>query len=284
MSLFWSSPLGRLVIGLGVFTFAFWALAAATFIAWSPSRGVAMAAVARAGSHRVHATDAAVSPRTDDDSCSAMCDEAADNSYSYSNSNGSDEGDDFGWAVIDAGNDMVIDGGNVQHVRGHARRGESLFWFRDGDDEFWVTDPSIVDQAKRATANIQRLGQEMGKVGAEMGQHGAEMGRLGGRMGAIGARVSMVEARIASNPNLSSAERERQRELLHQMREQLRELQRQLDTEQGEHERSQRELSRRMSELSAQHQAALREARAQLRELARRARREGKAERPHANA
>ena len=43
-SLFWSSPLGRLVVGLGVFTFAFWALAVAAFFAWSPSRGVAMAA------------------------------------------------------------------------------------------------------------------------------------------------------------------------------------------------------------------------------------------------
>jgi hypothetical protein len=282
MSLFWSSPLGRLVIGLGVFTFAFWALAAAAFVAWSPSRGVAMAAVARAGSHRVHAANAAATPRTGDDSCSAMCDVETSSSYSYSN--GSDDGDDFGWAVIDAGNDMVIDGGNVQHVREHARRGESLFWFRDGDDEYWVTDRGIVDQAKRITANVQRLGQELGKVGAEMGKHGAEMGRLGGRMGAIGARVGMVEARIASSPDLSSAERERQRELVHQMREQLRELQRQLDTEQGEHARSQRELSRRMSELSAQHQTALRDARTQLRELARRARREGKAERPHANA
>jgi len=282
MSHFWSSRLGRLVIGLGVFTFAFWALAAAAFVAWSPSRGVAMAAVARAGSHRVHATNAAATPHTGDDSCSAMCEEPA--GYSYSYSNGADEGDDFGWAVIDAGNDMVIDGGNVQHVREHARRGEPLFWFREGDDEYWVTDRGIVDQAKRITANVQRLGQEMGKVGAEMGKHGAEMGRLGGRMGAIGARVGMVEARIASSPDLSSAERERQRELVQQMREQLRELQRQLDTEQGEHARSQRELSRRMSELSAQHQAAVRDARTQLRELARRARREGKAERPHANA
>jgi hypothetical protein len=39
-----------------------------------------------------------------------------------------------------------------------------------------------------------------------------------------------------------------------------------------------------MSELSERHQRVLREVRAEIRELARRALREGKAERPHANA
>jgi hypothetical protein len=278
----WSSPLGRVIVGLGVFTFAFWALLAAAFVAWSPSRSAAMAAVSRVGSHSVHATDAVSAPRTGkDDSCTAMCDDAA--GYSYDSSTGTD-GDDFGWAVLDAGNDMVIDGGEPAHVREHARRGQPLFWFRDGDDEFWVTDRGIVDEARRASARVQTLGREIGKVGAEMGRHGAEMGRIGGRMGSIGARMGMVEARIASNPNLSSEDRERQREVLNDLRDQLRELQRELDTQQGEHARSQRQLSRRMSELSAQHEAALREARTQLRELARRARREGKAERPHANA
>jgi len=281
-SQFWSSRLGRLVLGLGVFTFAFWALLAAAFIAWSPSRGVAMAAVSRVGAHRVHATDAIATPRTDKhDSCSALCDDAA--GFSYDSSTGAD-GDDFAWAVLDAGNDMVIEGGDPSHVREHARRGQPLFWFRDGEDEFWVTDRAIVDEAHRASARVQALGQEMGKVGAEMGKHGAEMGRIGGRMGSIGARMGMVEARIASNPNLSSDDRERQREVVHQLRDQLHELQRELDTQQGEHARSQRQLSRRMSELSAQHEDALRQARTQLRELARRTRREGKAERPHANA
>lgn len=279
---FWSSTLGRVIFGLGVFTFAFWALLAAAFLAWSPSRGIAMAAASRMVSRRVHATGAVATPRTDkDDSCSALCDDTADYAYEYST--GAD-GEDFAWAVLNAGNDMVIDGGEPAHVREHARRGQPLFWFRDGDDEFWVTDRSVVDEARRATAHVQSLGQQMGKVGAEMGRHGAEMGRMGGRMGSIGARMGMVEARIASNPNLSSEDRERQREVLHELRDQLREMQRELDAQQGEHARSQRELSRRMSELSAQHEEALRTARTQLLELARRARREGKAERPHANA
>jgi hypothetical protein len=39
-----------------------------------------------------------------------------------------------------------------------------------------------------------------------------------------------------------------------------------------------------MSELSAKHQRVLREVRAEIRDIARRALREGKAERPHANA
>lgn len=280
-SLFWSSPLGRVIVGLGVFTFASWALVAAAFLVWSPSRGVALAAVNHVASHAVRASDAVSTPDTRDDSCAAMCDDAS--AYSYDYSTGDESGDAFAWAVLDAGNDMVIDGGEPQHVREHARHGQPVFWFRDGGDEFWVTDRAIVDEARRATARVQALGQEMGKVGAEMGRHGAAMGRLGGRMGSIGARVGMVEMRIASS-NLSSEDRERQREKLGELRDQLDDLQRQMDSEQGEHERSQRALSRRMSALSAEHEAALREARERLRELASRARREGKAERPHANA
>jgi hypothetical protein len=278
-SLFWSSPLGRTIVGLGVFTFTFWALAAAAFFAWSPGRGVAMAAVTHLASHAVRATDAVAAPDTGDDSCTATCE---DDSYSYGT--GSDDHQDFAWAVLDAGNVMVIDGGEPNHVRANARRGQPLFWFRDGGDEFWVTDRSLVDEARRATAQVQALGQEMGKVGAEMGRHGAAMGRVGGRMGSIGARIAMVEARLAADSDLSTAELEHQREMLHEMRGQLRELQAQLDGQQDEHARAQRELSRRMSDLSARHQAALSEARSKLRDIATRARREGKAERPHANA
>ena len=278
---FWSSPLGRLVVGLGVFTFSFWALAAAALCAWSPSRGVAMAAVTRLGSHAVRATNAVAAPAKEEDPCSAMCDDAA--GYSYDSSTGADDGD-FAWAVLDGSGSMTIEGGEPDHVRSHARRGQPVFWFRDGDDEFWVTDRTLVAEATRASARVRDAGREMGKVGAEMGRHGADMGRIGGRMGTIGARMGMVEARIATSPNMSKDERERQRELVHELRAQLRELQEQLDAQQGEHEQSQRELSRRMSELSAKHQAALRDARTQLRDIATRARREGKAERPHANA
>lgn len=277
---FWSSPLGRLVVGLGVFTFSFWALAAAALFAWSPSRGVAMAAATRLGPHEVRA-NAVAAPDTEEDSCSAMCDDAA--GYSYDYSTGAEDGD-FAWAVLDGSGSMTIDGGEPDHVRSHARRGQPVFWFRDGDDEFWVTDRTLVAEATRASARVREVGREMGKVGSEIGRHGADMGRIGGRMGTIGARMGMVEARIATSPNLSANDRERQRELLQELRDQLRDLQRQLDAQQGEHAQSQRQLSRRMSELSAQHQDALRDARTQLRDIATRARREGKAERPHANA
>jgi len=280
-SVFWSSPLGRVIVALGVFTFAFWALAVAAFFAWSPSRGVAMAAAIQLAPHAVPASDAVTTPDTEDDSCTAGCD-ASSNSFSYST--GSDDEPDFAWAVLDGNGSMTIDGGDANDARVHARRGQPLFWFRDGDEEFWVFDRAIVDEARRATARVTELGREMGKLGAEMGRHGAAMGRIGGRMGSISARIAMVEARLASDPDLSSTELEHQRELLHQMRDQVHELQAQLDGQQSEHARSQRELSRRMSELSAQHQDALREARTKVRELSRRARREGKAERPHANA
>jgi len=278
MSLFWSSPLGRVIVGLGVFTFAFWALAAAAFFAWSPGRGVAMAAVTHLASHAVHATDALAAP-AENNSCTDTC---TDDSYSYSTGSGDDQ--DFAWAVLDAGNELVIDGGEPNHVRAYARHGQPLFWFRDGGEEYWVTDRTLVDEARRATDPVKAWGREMGKVGAEMGRHGAAMGRVGGRMGSISARLAMVEARLAADPDLSTAELDHQREMLNEMRRQLRELHSQLDGQQGEHERAQRELSKRMSELSARHEAALGEARAKLREIATRARREGKAERPHANA
>jgi hypothetical protein len=280
-SLFWSSPLGRLVVGLGVFTFAFWALAAVALFTWSPSRGVAMAAANHLGSPRVHASEAVATPDNKEDSCSAMCEEAT--GYSYDYSTGSDT-DDFAWAVVDGSGSVTIDGGDADYVRVRSRNGQPVFWFRDGDDEFWVDDRAIVDQVRRATARMRELGREMGKVGAEMGRHGAAMGRIGGRMGSIGARMGIVEARLATSSDLSREQRESQREMLRGMRDQLRELQRQLDGQQGEHSRSQRELSRRMSELGAQHQQALRDARSQVREISRQARREGKAERPHANA
>jgi len=281
-SLFWSSPLGRLVVGLGVFTFAFWALAAAALLAWSPGRGVAMAAASHLAARPVRASAAATARDIGDDSCSAMCDQASSNSYSYST--GDDDEQDFSWAVLDAGNVMVIDGGEPNHVRAYARRGQPLFWFRDANDEYWVTDRALVDEARRATTRVQDLGQEMGKVRGEMGRHGAAMGRVGGRMGSIGARIAMMEARLAADQDLSTAELEHQRETLHELRDQLRDLQAQLGDEQSEHARSQRQLSRRMSELSAQHEEALREARTKLRDIARRARQQGKAERPHANA
>ena len=280
-SQFWSSRLGRLVLGLGVFTFAFWALAAAAFLAWSPSRGVALAAAGQLGSRRVHASDAVETPDPGDDSCTAGCDAS---SFSYSTGSGDDDQPDFAWAVLDGSGSMTIDGGEADQVRVHARHGQPLFWFRDGDEEFWVTDRAIIDEARRATARVTELGREMGKVGAEMGRHGAAMGRIGGRMGSISARLAMAEARLATDPDLTSTELEHQRELLNEMRNQVHALQAQLDDQQGEHARSQRELSRRMSELSAQHQDALREARTKVREISRRARREGKAERPHANA
>src|SRR6185369_4764210 len=105
-SQFWSSPLGRMIVGLGVFTFSFWALAAATMFAWSPSRGVAMAAVTRIGAHAVRATNAVAQPDTNDDSCSAMCDDAAGYSYDYSTGA---EDEDFAWAVLDGTGTMTID-------------------------------------------------------------------------------------------------------------------------------------------------------------------------------
>jgi len=279
----WSSPLGRLLMGVGMFTLASWLLAGAVFVSWSPSRVLAGTAIARlaSGSRPVDAT-IAVADDESRSSCSSSCGKSS--SYSYSYSTDSEDTPDFGWAVMNADGSVTIDGGDPSEFRARARRGDPMFWFRDGDHEYWVSDPALVDEVRRATSRIRDLGREMGKVGAEMGRHGAEMGRIGGRMGAIGARLGVLEVRLATTSGLSDAERDREREQVNELRDQMNELQQQLDSEQGEHARSQRELSRRMSELSAQHQDALRETRAKVRDISLRARRQGKAERPHANA
>jgi hypothetical protein len=278
----WSSPLGRLLAGVGMFSLASWALAAAAFLTWSPDRGLAAAAIARLvdRGHQVEAVVATVEG-VPESPCASTCDETSGFSYS---TDSDDDRDGFSWAVMDSDGSVTIDNGDAREFRAHARRGQPMFWFRDGGHEYWVQDRAIVEEVRRATTHMRDLGREMGKLGAEMGRHGADMGRLGGRMGAIGARLGMLEVRIASNPGLSQDERDRQRAEIDQLRDQMNDLQQQLNGEQGEHARSQRELSRRMSELSAQHEAALREARAQVREISVRARRQGKAERPHANA
>jgi len=274
----WSSPIGRALFGLAVFTFAFWALAIAVFLTWSPGRSLAAAAAERVLAPRVPASDALASGDCDLAADTALCDDEPGFAYDT----GKDP-DDFSWAVVDDDGSVDIEGGNATHVRSHAPSDKPTFWFRDDSGEYWVDDRDIVDEVRHATAPLREVGREMGRVGAEMGRHGAAMGRIGGRMGAIGGRIALLEARLATG-SVSQASRDRARDAIRELRTQMRALQEQLDGQRSDQARSQRALSRRMSELSARHQDVLRDVRTRVRDIARRARSEGKAGRPHANA
>src|SRR5262249_32050996 len=154
---------------------------------------VAAAAVERIASGAAGAGPNAPALGTDEDSAAADCDTQcgdADEVSDFSYTDSDDEEDDGGFwgAVLDSDARMTIDNGEPRHVRAHVRRGQAVFWFRDGGDEYWIEDPALVDEVRQATRPMRDLGQEMGRLGAEMGRHGASMGRIGGQMGAIGAR------------------------------------------------------------------------------------------------
>lgn len=270
----------RALMALAIFTFACWSLAAAAVLTWGTGRAVALKTVSRIAEriaerraiHRLH-------PRLSTISAVRVADASG---YAYGTS--LDEADpDFSWSLLDGEGTMFTDSYDGHRFEARGRKGEPTFWFRDGDEEYVVTDPALVSEVRRVTQPVRELGHEMGALGGEMGKHGAEMGKLGGRMGALGARLAILESRMARR-SASRAARSQMEASTREMRDELQRLQSELSTEQGNHARRQRELSRRMSELSARHNAAYRKAKVEVREIARRAQRQGKAERPHANA
>src|SRR5262249_36619749 len=126
-SLLPTSPLGRVVYGLAVFTFAFWALAIAMLLTWSPGRTLAATTVARLVPRQAPDAEAVAAAVADDDSGSA-CDQVCDSShgYSYSYSDDNDRGDDghgFAWALVDKDGTCYIENGNASHVRARAVNG-----------------------------------------------------------------------------------------------------------------------------------------------------------------
>jgi len=267
------------MFALAVFTFAFWSLALAAFLAWSPGRSVAAAAVARFVAPRDADTAALAADSIENLPDTALCEDEAGFSYSTDD----DADDSFSWSLVAGGDGVQM--GSLRSMRFHARtrNDRPTFWFREGGQTWSVDDPDVVSEVRRVTEPLREIGREMGRVGSEMGRHGAERGRIGGRMGALGARLAALEARLATR-HVSQASRARARESIRALRIEMKALSEQIGGEQTDRARSRRELSRRMSELSARHQVVLRDVREKVREIARRVRREGKAERPHANA
>ncbi len=267
----------RACSAIAVFTLASWTLIAGTFLAWAPARealGVGVAAVARVlPADRVPAGAGHGHP--------AGIELASSTSTGHSYDTG-DEQDGFAWNVADGDGDMILDGRSLRRHARRAKHDEPRFEFRQGGEWYVVTDPAFVEEVQRAAAPLRDVGREMGAVGGEMGRHGAEIGRLGGRVGALGARLGLLETRLATRA--SGRSRAAWRAETDELRAELQRLRDELGKRQTGHAGRQRELSRRMSELSGRHQQVLREVRAEVREIARRALREGKAERPHANA
>lgn len=274
-----SKTANRVLMALAIFTFACWTLVAATLLTWAPGRAVALQTAARiaeriASRRHVHPAPRAARP--------IAFELASSDAAGFSWSTGDDADSDFAWAFVDDDGSAWVDT-DRRRIETSANRGPARLWFRDGDEEYTVTDPEIVAEVRRAAEPVRELGREMGVLGGEMGRHGAEMGRLGGRMGALGARLAILESRLARR-SATRAERSHAESSVRRMRDELKKLQSELSTHQGKHAGRQQELSRRMSELSARHQEAYRKARTEVREIARKAQRQGKAGRPHANA
>ncbi len=268
----------RALVAVAVFTFAAWVLIAAALVLWTPGRSLAASAVSRM------AQAATAMPAAAPLAAAAMSDLVVpcgtSTSYSYDTDPGKQ---DFSWCLIEGDGTVWIDDGGSNRRNLGGRSGTPQFWFREHGDEFVVRDPALVKQVREATRPLRKVSEQMGALGGEMGRHGARMGRIGGRMGAMGARMALIEMRLAQR----AASREQRADMdasLRDLRSEMAELHAQLEREQSAHRNEQQALSHRMSELSARHHEVLVEVRDQVRALAERARREGKAERPHANA
>lgn len=281
------TPLHRALVALAVFTFASWGLITAAIMFWAPGRSLAANAVSRV------ARAAAAGPSAGSLAAVAMSDLLPCGSrVAYAGGDererrGFDERSDkadFSWSLRDkGGSGVILDGdgfsGNreFRHDPGGATRAPE-FRFRDHGDEYVVHDPRILAEVREATRPLRDMGRQMGDVGRAMGRRGAALGRMGGRLGVLAAKLAELEVRAANGPG-SRAESDE----IDRLRTEMSELRARLAHD-AWNERDRDRLTGRMRELSARHRATLQEVREHVRTISERARREGKAERPHANA
>ncbi len=279
MSPFEFSPIvRRAVFAVAVFTLASWALLLGTLLAWPAAPSRAAAALGRLAHVTTLTPDAQTCVAFANAGHIVSCGDDAGYAYGVESND-----QEFSWALLDEDGNSTGENMNSRRVRSGARTGEARFWFVDQGDEYVVRDHALVEEVREATRPLCELGQQMGEVGSEMGRNGTRMGRIGGKMGQIGARMGAVQARLANRGSSRAARADIDAQMA-ALRAEMDKLRAQMDAEHRDHDGGQQELSKRMSELSAQQQQALKEARIKVREIAARARREGKAERPHANA
>lgn len=188
-----------------------------------------------------------------------------------------DDHDGFSWRIRSKDGHSWADAWDMDN---NSPEGDEWFWFREDGVSYVVRDPAIVAEAQAAAKPLQEIGAQMGRVGGELGRNGAKMGRIGGRMGAVAARLAALQVRTAT----TRSARDDHGAELDRMRAELDAMQRQLEAEQALQEKDNAALNKKMSELSAKHAGILKDVRQKVREIATRARREGRAERPHAKA
>jgi uncharacterized protein YukE len=268
----------RALLAVALFTFASWVLIVGALLVWTPGRGMAAGALSRMARAASAAPDAAPLAAAAISDLALPC--ATGSSY-YVEAEPDSQG--FSWGLLGGDGDVWIDDSFGERRSFNGRSGAPLFWFRDHGSEFMVTDPAIVAEVREAAAPLREASRELGAVGREMGRNGARVGRLGGRLGAMSARMAMIEARMARD-DVSSADRDELEARLRELRSEMAELRAEMERERFAHDDAQEALSHRMSELSAHHREVLRSVREKVRAIAARAQREGKAERPHANA
>jgi hypothetical protein len=268
----------RALLAVAVFTFASWVLIVGALLVWTPGRGMAAGAlsrVARAASAAPNAVPLATAALSD---LALPCATGRSNTYDIG-----PDSQEFAWCLIEGGGNLWIDDDGSSGHSFNGRSGGPCFWFRDQGREYVVRDPAVLAEVRDAAEPLRDATRELSAVGREMGRNGARLGRLGGHMGALRARMALIEARMARG-DLPRDEREDVNASLRELRTRMAELQAQVERERFAHDDEQLSLSHRMSELSARHHEVLRDVRAKVRAIGERALREGKAERPHANA
>jgi ElaB/YqjD/DUF883 family membrane-anchored ribosome-binding protein len=271
--------LSRALYALALYTFAAWLVIGTSLLMWVPGRGAAAGMVSRLSSVLGGASSSvAIAPLALGEVFLASTDEDSAVHGFVDESDG-----DFSWGLTGDDDQVWVGGPGWRSKQRELAQGPPRFWFREDGREYAVTDPAIVTQVRDAVRPLHETGKEMGVVGGEMGRNGARMGRIGGRLGAASARIAILQARAARR-SARDHDRADVDERMKELRAEIAELSAQLEQEHAAQGSQQQELSRRMSELSAKHHDILKQVRQKVREIATRARREGKAERPHANA
>lgn len=271
--------LSRALYALALYTFAAWLVIGTALLMWVPGHSAAAGVVSHLSSVLSGASSSvAIAPIALGEVflASAGPDQAVHGFIDESDN-------DFSWGLAGDDDDLSVGGPGWRSKQREPAQGPPRFWFREEGREYIVTDPAIVVQVRDAVRPLHETGKEMGVVGGEMGRNGARMGRIGGRLGAASAHIAILQARTARR-TARNHDRVDVDGRMKELRAEIAELSAQLDQEHATQGSQQQELSRRMSELSAKHHDILKQVRQKVREIATRARREGKAERPHANA
>lgn len=267
----------RALLAVAVFTFVSWVLIVAALLVWTPGRGMAAGALSRMAKAASAAPDAVPL------AAAAISDLVVPCGAGRSTEVGTEsDTPDFSWCLIEANGDVWLDDGADE--RGYTgRSGAPRLWFRDHGSEFVVRDPALVAEVRAAAEPLRAVSQELGAVSRQMGRYGARVGRLGGRLGALSARMALIEARMVRG-DVAGEDRNDIEAGLRELRTRMAEARAQMELERATHEDERQALSHDLSGLLARHEQALGEVRDKVRSIAARARREGKAERPHANA